>query len=88
MNTDFSIFPAIETERFTLRELAIDDAQAIYELRSNPEVARLTGKEPFKNIHYAVSYIHKIEMLSKRNACVFGAISYKGYPALIGPICF
>lgn len=88
MKTEFSIFPALETERLSLRRLSPADAQAIYELRSQAEVARLTGKEPFKGIDEATAYIQKIEKLYKEAACVFWAISYKGQSALIGTICF
>lgn len=88
MNTEFSIFPALETERLSLRKLSLADAQAIYQLRSAPEVARLTGKEPFMSINDAIVYIQKIERLFNENACVFWAISYKGQSSLIGAICF
>ncbi|WP_051292660.1 GNAT family N-acetyltransferase [Olivibacter sitiensis] len=88
MNTNFSIFPVLETVRLNLRRLSFSDAQAIYQLRSDPKVARLTGKEPFTSINDAIAYIQKIERLFKEHACVFWAISYKGESALIGAICF
>lgn len=88
MNTNFSIFPALETTRLNLRRLSLTDAQAIYELRSDHEVARLTGREPARSIHDAKAYIQKIENLFNENACVFWAISYKGQSALIGALCF
>lgn len=88
MHTEFLIFPVIETARLSLRRLSIADAEAIYELRSDPEVARLTGKEPFTNVDEAVAYIQKIERLFEENGCVFWAISYKDSSALIGAICF
>lgn len=88
MDTEFLIFPALETKRLNLRRLSLADAPAIYKLRSEPEVARLTGKEPFTSIHDAIVYIQKIERLFQDNACVFWAISYKGESSLIGAICF
>ncbi|ASK30035.1 hypothetical protein CEY12_07890 [Chryseobacterium sp. T16E-39] len=88
MNVKFPLFPALETERLDLRRLSLADAQAIYELRSDHEVARLTGREPAKSIHDATAYIHKIEKLFKENACLFWVISYKNESALIGAVCF
>ena len=88
MNLDFSTFPELETARLILRKLSIEDAQAIYELRSDPEVAKLTGKEPFRSIDDAVTYINKIEKLIKNSACLFWAISYKDQSSLIGALCF
>lgn len=88
MKLDFATFPELETIRLTLRKLSIEDAQAIYELRSNPEVAKLTGKEPFRSIDDALAYIYSIEKLIKNNACLFWAISYKDQSSLIGALCF
>lgn len=88
MDTEFSIFPALETTRLSLRKLSFADAQAIYELRSDDEIARLTGKEPFTSINDATAYIQKIERLYKENGCVYWAISYKNQSSLIGAICF
>ncbi|WP_432713610.1 GNAT family N-acetyltransferase, partial [Pedobacter sp.] len=87
MNIEFLTFPTLETTRLSLRKLSFPDAQAIYELRSDPEVARLTGKEPFRSIDDAIEYIQKIDRLHLENKCVFWAISYKGESALIGAIC-
>jgi len=88
MNLEFSTFPELETERLTLRKLSIADAPAIYELRSDPEVAKLTGKEPFRSNEDAIAYIYKIEKLIKDNGCLFWAISYKDQSSLIGALCF
>ncbi|MBT2623477.1 MULTISPECIES: GNAT family N-acetyltransferase [Chryseobacterium] len=88
MNVNFSIFPALETERLNLRRLSLEDAQAIYELRSDHEVAKLTGREPANSISDATAYIQKIENLFNENSCIFWAISYKDQSALIGALCF
>lgn len=88
MNVNFPTFPTLETERLNLRQLSFADVQAIYELRSDHEIAKLTGREPATNIHDAKAYIQKIENLFNENACVFWAISYKGQSALIGALCF
>lgn len=88
MKVNFSVFPALETSRLSLRRLSLADAQAIYQLRSDEEVARMTGNNPFKSIYEATAYIQKIERLMEENACMFWAISYKGEFDLIGAICF
>jgi ribosomal-protein-alanine N-acetyltransferase len=84
---DFSIFPALETERLALRRLSLDDAEEILELRSDAKVAVLTGKAPFVSIDEAFAYINKIDNLINKNESIFWAISYKDAPALIGAVC-
>lgn len=84
---DFSKFPALETERLVLRKLALSDAPEIYRLRSDLEVAVLTGIVPALSIDDAIAHINKIEKLTFKNVSMYWAISYKGDPALIGTIC-
>lgn len=48
---------AIETERFYLRELSIDDAQSFYDLNADPEVVKHTGDKEFGNISEAESFL-------------------------------
>lgn len=83
----FSEFPTLTTHRLLLRKLSLDDAPAIYQLRSDIEVADLTGKKPFTSLDEATSYINKIEGLINHNECIFWAISYKDTTSLAGAIC-
>ncbi len=65
----------------------MNDAEEIYQLRSNAEVAALTGKAPFEDIGEAIAYIDKIDNLINKNECIFRAVSRREEPALIGAIC-
>lgn len=56
LQPDFSNFPLLETNRLILRRLSLDDAEEIYHLRSNAEVAALTGKAPFVGVGEAIAY--------------------------------
>jgi ribosomal-protein-alanine N-acetyltransferase len=85
---DFSNFPTLETDRLLLRRLSLDDAQEIYLLRSDTEVAIHTGRVPIVSIDEAIAYINKIENLIHQSDCIFWAVAYKDAPALIGAICF
>ncbi|MBK1895492.1 GNAT family N-acetyltransferase [Chryseobacterium paridis] len=84
---DFSNFPELETDRLILRRLSKNDAEEIYQLRSNVEVATLTGKTPFVDVNEAIAYIDKIDILINKNECIFWAISLRDESALIGAIC-
>ena len=84
---DFSVFPVLETDRLKLRRLVLSDAPEIYRLRSDLEVAVLTGIVPASSIDDAIAHIHKIEKLVSENVSMYWAISFKEDPALIGTIC-
>jgi ribosomal-protein-alanine N-acetyltransferase len=84
---DFSIFPVLETDRLVLRRLSLNDAEEIYQLRSDIEVAALTGRAPSASISEAIAYIDKIDKLINNNECIFWVVSYKDAPDLIGAVC-
>lgn len=84
---DFSTFPVLETDRLVLRRLSLEDAPVIYQLRSDVEVAALTGKAPFLHINEAIAYINKIDNLINNDESIYWVASYKGDNAMIGAAC-
>lgn len=50
----------IETERLLLREMLPNDAEALYEMDSNPNVHRYLGNEPVTSIDQVYGYIGSI----------------------------
>ncbi|WP_316812546.1 GNAT family N-acetyltransferase [Pedobacter heparinus] len=84
---DYSTFPTLTTQRLLLRRLSLADTPVIYELRSDPEVAVLTGKKPFTSLDEATAYINKIDNLINNNESIFWAIAYKDSPTMLGGIC-
>nr|WP_315417986.1 GNAT family N-acetyltransferase [uncultured Pedobacter sp.] len=84
---DFSTFPVLETDRLILRRLSLEDAPEIYQLRSDVEVAVLTGKAPFLNINEAIAYINKIDNLINKNESIYWVASYKANTTMIGAAC-
>ncbi|MDQ0640963.1 ribosomal-protein-alanine N-acetyltransferase [Pedobacter sp. W3I1] len=84
---DFSTFPILETDRLILRRLSLEDAPVIYQLRSDVEVAALTGKAPFLHIDEAIAYINKINNLINKDESIYWVASYKGDTAMIGAAC-
>ena len=61
------MFPTLETERLILREITIEDANAIFSSLSNDEVTRYYGQDTMKNIEeaekiidiFATNYVEK-----------------------------
>lgn len=84
---DFSTFPILETDHFTLRRLKLTDAAAIYELRSDVEVAALTGKAPYESLADAIAYVNKIDHLVNNNESIYWVIADEETGPMIGAVC-
>lgn len=83
----FTPFPILTTERLTLRELSLNDAQHIFALRSDREVNKYLDREPSKTIDEAIHFIHKIRALVKNNESVYWAITLTENSTFAGAIC-
>ncbi|MFL5752266.1 MAG: GNAT family N-acetyltransferase [Bacteroidia bacterium] len=83
----FSPFPLLRSERLYLRELTIDDAHEIYELRSLPAMNKYIDRPLAVSIEEAHTFIRKIEKVIRTNESIYWAISLKNEPKLIGTIC-
>lgn len=53
----FAAFPALETARFTLREVTIDDLAAVYKMMSDKRVTRYFGRPPMTALDEAAARI-------------------------------
>lgn len=86
MTYNFSPFPVLETERLTLRELNINDAKAIFGLRTNKEVNEFIDRKVPKNLSEARAFIDLITNLVAANKGIFWVIESKNNHQLIGTI--
>lgn len=51
----------LETERLLLRPMQVEDAEALFEMDSNPNVHLYLGNEPLTNIQECYGYIKSIQ---------------------------
>lgn len=86
MNFNFTPFPILETERLTLRELNLNDAKAIFGLRTNKEVNEFIDRKIPKNLSEARAFIDRISNLAENNKGVFWVIESKSNHQLMGTI--
>jgi ribosomal-protein-alanine N-acetyltransferase len=84
---NFTPFPVLKTERLTLRQLVMGDANEIFALRSDDNVNKYLGRKPSKSIDDAKAFIQAINENIKRNDSVYWAITLSGTDKLIGTIC-
>ncbi|MDN4075634.1 GNAT family N-acetyltransferase [Fictibacillus terranigra] len=57
MDEIFSLFPEMETERFILRNIELEDAVDLHEAYSDPDVVKFWGTAPFTSIEQTQSLI-------------------------------
>lgn len=83
----FLAFPDIVTERLFLRQLRLDDAEEIFELRTNEIVNKHLDRAKATSIEDAKEFIEKITYNVNAGQSLFWAICFKDQPKLVGTIC-
>ena len=84
---NFTIFPILTTERLTLRQLASNDYQAIFDLRSDPEINKFLGRQASKTTEDAINFIDMVNDNIKKNNSFYWAITLNDTKTLVGTIC-
>ena len=83
----FTPFPILTTERLTLRQLAIDDEQQIFTLRSDSEINKYLDRQLSNTIEDARNFINKVNESINKNDSLYWAITLSDKNKLIGTIC-
>ncbi|MEO9572050.1 MAG: GNAT family N-acetyltransferase [Polaribacter sp.] len=86
MTYNFTPFPVLETDRLTLRELNLNDAKAIFGLRTNKEVNKFIDRKVPKNLSEARAFIELISNLVTANKGIFWVIESKSNHLIVGTI--
>jgi [ribosomal protein S5]-alanine N-acetyltransferase len=86
-NKNFTPFPILNTERLTLRQLTLDDQQAIFALRSDAEINKYLDRAPCNTIEDAINFINKVNENIKNNNSLYWAISLSSTQTFVGTIC-
>jgi ribosomal-protein-alanine N-acetyltransferase len=85
----FDPFPTLSTKRLVLRKVIAEDAEQLYELRSNEQVMRYIDKEKTKSVEEAKERIRSYHQDLKNTDGVQWAICYREQPQnMIGVIGF
>jgi ribosomal-protein-alanine N-acetyltransferase len=86
MNFDFTTFPILETERLTLRALNLDDAKAIFGLRTNKAVLEFIDRKALRNLSESRAFIDLISNLMRTNKGLFWVLELKSNHQFIGTV--
>ncbi len=81
-------FPILHTPRLTLREMTADDAEALFEMRSDERAMRYIGRPLQKEVSEAAELIEKIRASFAQNEAVAWGISFQGQSRVLGNISF
>ena len=83
LELNFEPFPVLETDRLVLRSISMDDAEDIFQLRTNEEAMKYINKPKLKSIDEVRELIKKMSDISMR---IQWAITLKKEDRLIGTI--
>ena len=86
MAFNFTPFPVLETERLTLRALELNDAKAIFGLRTNKEVNTFITRTRLNNLSETRAFIDRISNSIANNTGVFWVLESKDTAELIGTV--
>lgn len=86
-NKSFASFPILTTERLTLRQLANDDSQDVFVLRSDVQINKYLGRQASKTIDDARNFINRINENIKKNDSFYWAITLTTTKVFAGTIC-
>jgi [ribosomal protein S5]-alanine N-acetyltransferase len=85
----FTPFPILKTKRLLLRKMVLEDAPALFFLRSDESVLKYLNKEPSTGLQEIVYFISSINKSVDEDETIMWAITLKENPALlIGTVCF
>lgn len=82
------MFPILETERLLLREIVIEDANAIFHCFSNNDVTRFYGQDTLTSVEEAKQFVDFFAKSYKEKRGIRWGIELKGTQEMIGTIGF
>src|SRR5712691_95344 len=80
----FTQMPTLTTERFVLREVRSDDAEAIFATYSDEAVMEYMGNPPHRSLEESRTYIQQLQDWYRQRVLVRWMITFKGEDSYIG----
>ncbi|WP_240414887.1 GNAT family N-acetyltransferase [Paenibacillus periandrae] len=81
-------FPLLETDRFVLRQMTLEDAPTVFEIFSDGDVTKDMGEDPFTSIQQAEGLITFMNNLFNQNKAFRWGIILKENNTLVGTCGF
>ena len=80
----FNNFPTLHTERLHLRQLQPSDAQALFAIKSDPEVTKHYGQEPHQSVDDTLRWIQELKVSYQQRQDVAWGVTLKNDERVIG----
>jgi [ribosomal protein S5]-alanine N-acetyltransferase len=84
---NFSIFPILQSDRLTLRQISEVDHVDLFNLRSNQEVNKYLNREAPKSLDDVIVFANKIKASIQENNSLYWIITQSGSNTFVGTIC-
>ncbi len=84
----FTHFPSLTTERLHLRQIRPTDAEAFFAIKSDREVMDFYGDETHKTLDETHALIRQLQDSYEKQEALFWVITYKGEDTIIGSCAF
>ncbi len=88
LTLNFSPFPLLDTDRLTLRKINIEDAEVIFELRSDDRVNKFIDRPKAQSVEDARNFINQIRSRGSNSELLYWAITQKKNSNLIGTVVY
>lgn len=88
LKIDFDTFPTLTTERLLLRQITLDDAADMFEMRSDPSVMKYIPRTIAQTLEDAMALIRMMQTTVDTKEGIVWGISFKNDTKLIGSIGF
>ena len=84
----FTHFPSLFTERLHLRQFQPTDAEALFAIRSDPDVMEFLGLKPHQSLDDAYAAIERFQTLYEHREAIIWGMALKDEEMLIGSCLF
>ncbi|GHO64973.1 N-acetyltransferase [Ktedonobacter sp. SOSP1-52] len=88
IDTAFTHFPTLTTERLQLREIQPSDIEALFATFSDEEVMRYYGKLPHQSLAETQTWFQQLQERYTRREAIRWGIALKGEESIIGTCSF
>lgn len=83
----FEPYPFLQTEKYSLRKMNLDDINEVFSIRSDKRVSENLDRQVYQNLEDAKQFIEMINTGIGEGKWIYWAICYKNGSKLIGTIC-
>ncbi len=86
MDPLFDAFPALETDRLTLRQLTVADAPDVFDMLAHADVARFTARKPLSKVGDAITLLRDVGLDYATRTAIRWGLVFQGEDRIVGTV--